>query len=129
MVLQATGEGLRLAGLLSARHPGLIRLRCLYNDLHRKQYSMSDYLFNLSLLGHALKEARLQRGLRQADVATIAALPRLKVVQVEAGRPTVGVEAYAKIAAALGGQLQLVPAHRPTLDELGALFDDRRGAR
>lgn len=86
---------------------------------------MIDPIGNLVALGQALRAMRLQRGQRQMDVALIAGLPRLKVVQIEAGKPTVSVEAYAQLAAALGAQLTLVPAHRPTLDELAQLFGDQ----
>jgi transcriptional regulator with XRE-family HTH domain len=85
---------------------------------------MSDFATNLCALGLALKRLREQRGLRQEDVAERAGLTRLMVIHVEAGRPTLGAASYAKLAAALGAQLQLLPTQRPTLDEIGALLGD-----
>lgn len=77
---------------------------------------------NLVALGQSLQDMRKQRGLRLVDVASMAGIPRLKVIHVEAGRPGVAASSYARVAAALGGQLQVVPSHRPTLDEIGALL-------
>lgn len=90
---------------------------------------MGDSSVDLQVLGQSLKAMRQQRGLRLVDVASMAGIPRLKVIHVEAGRPTVAASAYARVAAALGGQLQVLPARRPTLDEIGALLDldDRHG--
>lgn len=85
---------------------------------------MPDFDISLRILGRSLREMRQRRGLTQADVATIAGIPRLKVIHVEAGRPGVAASAYARVAAALGGQLQVRPAVRPTLDEIGALLDE-----
>ena len=47
-----------------------------------------------------------------------AGLPRLKVIQVEAGKPTVSVLAFAQTASALGLEFKLETARRPTLEEL-----------
>lgn len=88
---------------------------------------MSDFESNLMALGQSLKAMRQQRGLRLVDVATMAGLPRLKVIHVEAGRPGVAASSYARVAAALGGQLQVTPARRPTLEEISALLDDGHG--
>lgn len=88
---------------------------------------MSDFESDVQALGRSLREMRLQRGLRLVDVADMAGVPRLKVIHVEAGRPGVAVSSYARIAAALGGQLQVVPAQRPTLEEIGRLLGDLDG--
>ncbi|WP_457336714.1 helix-turn-helix domain-containing protein [Rhizobacter sp. P5_C2] len=85
---------------------------------------MGDFSVNLVALGHALQEMRKQRGLRLVDVAHIAGIPRLKVIHVEAGRPGVAASSYARVAAALGAQLQVAASQRPTLDEIGALLKD-----
>lgn len=85
---------------------------------------MSDFESNAIRLGQSLRLMRQQRGLRLVDVAERAGVPRLKVIHVEAGRPGVSMAAYARVAAALGGQLQVMPAQRPTLDEIGALLSD-----
>ncbi len=69
-------------------------------------------------LGTALRQARSERGLSQAALAEQAGIPRLKVIQVEAGDERVASRYYARIAAALGQRLSLQPARRPTLEEL-----------
>ena len=83
---------------------------------------MSDPISTLATLGQSLKEMREQRGLRQQDVAERAGLGRLMVIHVEAGKPTVSIGSYARVAAAMGAQLQLGIATRPTLDEIGAIL-------
>jgi len=85
---------------------------------------MSDFEWNLENLGKTLRAMRQRRGLRLVDVAEMAALPRPKVIHVEAGRPGVAASSYARVAAALGGKLQIEPARRPTLDEIGPLLDE-----
>lgn len=72
----------------------------------------------LSRIGGALHQARVHRGLTQGQLASRAGITRQKVVQVEAGAGTVGVEYYAKVAGAMGMEFSLTPARRPTLDEL-----------
>ncbi len=88
---------------------------------------MSDFESSVMALGAKLKEMRQARGLRLVDVASMAGIPRLKVIHVEAGRPGVAISSYARVAAALGAQLQVVPAQRPTLEEIGSLIGDERG--
>ncbi len=78
----------------------------------------------LTRLGHSLKSMRKARGLTQASVAQLAHVPRLKVIQTERGDPSVSISAYAEIARALGGELAIVPARRPTLEEVRELFAD-----
>jgi transcriptional regulator with XRE-family HTH domain len=75
-------------------------------------------MFILTELGAALRRARTERGLTQAALAERAGIPRLKVIQVEAGDERVAVRYYAMVSAALGQHLGLKPARRPTLDEL-----------
>lgn len=88
---------------------------------------MTDPDTAIQSLGQALRAMRLQRGLRLVDVAELAGVPRLRVIHVEAGKPGVGIGAYARVAAALGGQLDIAPAQRPTLDEIGALLGGSDG--
>ncbi|ATU67135.1 helix-turn-helix domain-containing protein [Piscinibacter gummiphilus] len=83
---------------------------------------MGDFESNLVVLGRRLKAMRQERGLRLVDVAAMAGLPRLKVIHVESGRPGVAASSYARVAAALGGQLQVIPAQRPTLEEIAELL-------
>jgi hypothetical protein len=48
----------------------------------------------------------------------LAGVTRLKVIAMEAGRSSVAMESYARLAGALGAELTLSPRTRPTLDEL-----------
>lgn len=75
----------------------------------------------LHRLGRQLRAARTARGLTQAQVAERTGMPRLKVVQVEAGKDTVAIGYYARMAGGLGMQFGLEPARAPTLDELRAM--------
>jgi len=84
---------------------------------------MDGSINNLSELGQAIKAMREQRGLRMKDVADLAGTTRFKVGSVEAGVPTVSIHYYARISAALGAELQLGLARRPTLDEITAIMD------
>ncbi|SEK32000.1 hypothetical protein SAMN05216359_101414 [Roseateles sp. YR242] len=70
---------------------------------------------------------RLERGYTQVELAKMANLPRLKIVQIEAGKPGVSVAAYARAAAAMGGEMRVVPQQRPTLDEIRELLGDQYG--
>ena len=72
----------------------------------------------LHRLGGSLRDARKQRGLTQAQLAALATVPRLKVIQIERGDASVSIGAYAEVAAALGLEFMPVPARRPTLDEV-----------
>jgi len=85
---------------------------------------MPDIDSNLLKLGRALRQMRENRGLTQTEVARRAGIPRLKVIHVETGRTGVSAKAYVRVAAALGGELQVKPVTRPTLDEIGALLAD-----
>lgn len=76
----------------------------------------------LHRLGGSLRDARKQRGLTQAQLAALASVPRLKVIQVERGDASVSIGAYAEVAAALGLEFTPVPARRPTLDEVRELL-------
>lgn len=76
----------------------------------------------LTRLSTVLREARKRRGLTQAQVAALAGVPRLKVIQVEKGAASVSAGAYAAVAAALGMEFSLVPERRPTLEEVPELL-------
>lgn len=78
----------------------------------------------LTRLGQAIRSMRQHRGLTQQDVASRAGVPRRKVIEVEQGSARVAIETYAKVAHALGGELSVVPARRPTLEELREIFTD-----
>jgi len=76
----------------------------------------------LHRLGSSLRDMRDRRSLTQAEVARLADVPRLKVIQVERGDVGVSIKAYAAIAKALGAELTLRPAARPTLEEAREYF-------
>lgn len=86
------------------------------------QYMDSETL--LLRFGKSLREARKRRGLTQLQLAKLAAVPRLKVIQVERGEPSVSIRFYADIAAALGLEFATVPARRPTLEEVREMLAD-----
>lgn len=48
----------------------------------------------------------------------MAGVPRLAVIKVESGLPSVAMGTYHKITQALGSELVLQPRSRPTLEEL-----------
>lgn len=83
-----------------------------------------DYETSLTRLGTALRKARLERGLTQVDVAKRAGLVRGRVIQAEKGDPSLSMRSYAQLVAALGMELNLVPATRPTLDDIHELMAD-----
>ena len=76
----------------------------------------------LARFGLALRRLRQRRGLTQAALALRAGVPRLKVIQAERGDSSVSIGAYAQIASALGAEFTLLPARRPTLDEVRELM-------
>lgn len=76
----------------------------------------------LARFGSAMRQLRRQRGLTQAALAMRAGVPRLKVIQMERGDSSVSIGSYAQIAGALGAEFTLLPARRPTLDEVRELM-------
>ena len=82
----------------------------------------------LQHLGGLLREARKARGHTQEGLGRLLNIPRLKVIQVEAGKPQVAVHYYADVAGALGQTLSLQASRRPTLDELQKLNAIRKGS-
>ena len=81
-----------------------------------------ETLTTLTRLAKILREARKRRGLTQAQVAALADVPRLKVIQIEKGQASVSAGAYAAVAAALNMEFSVVPARRPTLEEVPELL-------
>lgn len=73
-------------------------------------------------LGERLREARRSRGLTQQQVADRAGLSRKQIIQIEQGVGRVSIDDYARVASALGHDLTLDVARRPTLDEVQAMF-------
>lgn len=74
-------------------------------------------------MGLQAREKRKNRGLSQAELARIAGLTRQKVIDVEKGSLTSSMHAYVKVLGALDCDVKVVPATRPTLDEVRDLFD------
>ena len=58
-------------------------------------------------LGAALRAARKQLGLTQADLALAAGVGVRFVVDLEAGKPTVRLEQVLRVIDALGGRVRL----------------------
>lgn len=58
-------------------------------------------------LGAALRAARKQLGLTQADLALAAGVGMRFVVDLEAGKPTVRLEQVLRVIDALGGRVRL----------------------
>lgn len=75
-------------------------------------------------LGEQLRAMRLSRGYKQAELAKLAGITRQKLIEIEQGSPSVSMNAYARVIAALGSEFKLVPVTLPTLEELGDLFNE-----
>jgi len=75
-----------------------------------------------SRLSQQFREMRSSRGLTQAQLAVKARIPRLKVIQIEKGLPSVA--AGIAVACALDAELTLIPARLPTVEEARRLFAD-----
>ncbi|MDP3978306.1 MAG: helix-turn-helix domain-containing protein [Pseudomonas sp.] len=82
-----------------------------------------DYSLITRRLGEQLRQRRLNRGLTQAALASLAGITRQKVIAIEKGDLSVGMVAYARVLAALDCELNVVPAAMPTLDEIHGVFD------
>lgn len=82
-----------------------------------------DYSLITLRLGEQLRQRRLNRGLTQASLASLACLTRQKVIAIEKGGLSVGMMAYARVLAALDCELSVVPAVMPALDEIHGVFD------
>jgi len=74
-------------------------------------------------LGEQLRERRLSRGLTQARLAALAGLTRQKVIAIERGDQSVGMNAYSRVLGALDCEFQVTPAAMPTLDEIQGVFE------
>jgi HTH-type transcriptional regulator / antitoxin HipB len=82
-----------------------------------------DHALITQRLGQQLRQRRLNRGLTQAALASLACLTRQKVIAIEKGDLSVGVMVYARVLAALDAELTVVSAAMPTLDEIHGVFD------
>lgn len=75
-------------------------------------------------LGDQVRAMRLNRGYTQAELAKLAGVTRQKLIEIEQGSPSVSMNAYARVIAALGSEFKLVPVTMPTLEELEDLFNE-----
>lgn len=75
-------------------------------------------------LGQQVRSMRLNRGYIQADLAKLAGVTRQKLIEIEKGSLSVSMNAYARVIAALGSEVKLVPVTLPTLEELEDLFNE-----
>ena len=82
-----------------------------------------DYSLISTRLGEQIRQRRLNRGLTQAKLASMAGLTRQKIIAAEKGSLSVAMMAYARILGALDCEFALVPAARPTLEEIHGVFD------
>jgi transcriptional regulator with XRE-family HTH domain len=78
--------------------------------------------YHLQKLGVRLKSMRKHRGLTQAQLAVLAGVTRHAVGAVEDGAESTAIGTYARVAAALGWELDVSPLTRPTLEELPLVF-------
>lgn len=81
-----------------------------------------DYELISTRLGVQIRQRRLNRGLTQAGLASIAAVTRQKIIAVERGDLSVSMAAYARVLGALDCECAVIPAAMPTLDEIHGVF-------
>lgn len=82
-----------------------------------------DYSLITVRLGRQIRQRRLNLGLTQAKLASLAGITRQKVIAIEKGDLSVGMTAYARVLGGLDCELAVVPAAMPTLDEIQGVFD------
>ena len=82
-----------------------------------------DYSLLAMRLGQQVRQRRLNLGLTQAKLASLAGITRQKVIAIEKGDLSVGMTAYARVLGALDCEFTVVPAAMPTLDEIQGMFD------
>lgn len=90
------------------------RMLCRRNKL--------DAILLIERLGKQIEEMRKARGLTQVQLAAQSGLTRQKLAEIEKGSPSVSMNFYAKALAALGAELSVVPARRPSFEELREIF-------
>jgi transcriptional regulator with XRE-family HTH domain len=81
-----------------------------------------DPLLLIERLGVQLREMRLQRGLTLIELSARAGVTRQKISEMEKGKPTISMFLYAKVISAMTSELRVVPARRPTFEELREVF-------
>ena len=81
-----------------------------------------DHVLLMSRLATQLRIKRRERGLTQAQLADLARVTPYKVIAIEKGTLSVGMNAYARVIAALDCEFTVVPAVMPPLEELAEIF-------
>jgi transcriptional regulator with XRE-family HTH domain len=77
-------------------------------------------------LGQNIQTARIRRGWRQIDLASRAGITRLQLIQVEKGKLTTAVGAYAAVLWALGLEDGLKSIADPASDAEGLTLEAAR---
>lgn len=67
---------------------------------------------------------RLNRGYKQTDLAKLACITRQNLIEIEQGKMSVSMEAYARVIAAQSSEVELIPARMPTLDDVADYFNE-----
>ena len=81
-----------------------------------------DTVLVVDRLAQQIASMRKSRGLTLVELAARAGVTRQKLAEIEKGSPTVSINLYAKVLAALGAELQVIPARRPVFEELQEVF-------
>jgi len=81
-----------------------------------------DTVLVVDRLAQQIASMRKARGLTLVELAARAGVTRQKLAEIEKGSPTVSINLYAKVLAALGAELQVIPARRPVFEELQEVF-------
>lgn len=76
-------------------------------------------------IGEQLKAERKRQRMSQDDVANKLKTGRPRISQIENGRYQGSLQLLERYLTLMGLELTAIPInHRPTLDELGAIYDD-----
>ncbi len=97
-------------------------LRLEYDFSYMSSTARSEPDPLLHSLSQSLREARIHRGLSQQQLAEMAGVTRLRVIDIERGSASVAIGAYARVARSLGLQLALEAYRRPVFEELKETF-------
>ena len=81
-------------------------------------------MLNPQTLGQFCKTSRKAAGLTLADLSVRTGIPVRSLVRIEAGAPEAPIGRVLLVLQSLGYSLQAVPASRPALESLAALYDE-----
>lgn len=82
----------------------------------------------LSDIAKLLRTERNRQDLSQSELAARAGIPFRSYQRLEAGDPGTRLSSLLRACSALGLELGAFSAHRPTLDELTAIYGHEPGA-